>query len=211
MNITAAWAVLKADIKDPSAKHVALVVACHANRSEASARLSVQEIATDMGASYNTARRALDRAVGAGVLAVENPGEMPTAIRTWRLTAPPKSDVAPPPNIGGALPPNWSNPPPKSRELKRRTREEQERTAADNGQKAPSSERQRDVDKAPPDVAPAPPRSQTYAERIAEEARRQAERDAAVLALIDDTERARLNGAAREALAKLSPTEEPET
>ena len=181
MNIAAAQAILKANISaasvsDTSKRHAstiatkaaALVVACHAGRANLTARLSIQEIATEMGATYNTARQALDRAITEGLLAVENPGEIPTAIRSWRVTTPPQSREGTPPQSREALPPNRANPPPQSRNLKkRRDREEKERSAADNVRKRSSSERRGDVDKAPPDVAPGPPRLNGEPTRLA--------------------------------------------
>ena len=181
MNIAAAQAILKANISaalvsDTSkerhaltiaTKAAALVVACYAGRANLTARLSIQEIATQMGATYNTARQALDRAITEGPPAVEirgNPHRHPIVAGHHsppiaRRHSPPIAKHSPP--IARGLPPN------RVSLKKRRDREEKERSAADNVRKRSSSERRGDVDKAPPDVAPGPPRLNGEPTRLA--------------------------------------------
>lgn len=72
MNIRAVMAALDEYGLDHMAKVALVVMACRADRQGA-CRVSVPRVAADIGVHYRTAARALDRLVGMGYLAVENP------------------------------------------------------------------------------------------------------------------------------------------
>ncbi len=89
-----AWATLRITDLDHTAKMARLVLACHAEHPDTKATLTVEAIAADLGLSYGTTWRALQRAVKAGYLAVENPAQKhPGKLRTWSLTS--RADARP--------------------------------------------------------------------------------------------------------------------
>lgn len=86
MNIAAAMDALKVDDLDRTARHVLLVLACHADRTTASATVSIERLADELGVGYEAARRAISRALKAGYLEVDGPvHNRPGKTRTLRL------------------------------------------------------------------------------------------------------------------------------
>jgi hypothetical protein len=83
VNIAATMATLEVEDLDRTAKQVVHVIACRADLAGA-ARVSIERVARDCGIAYGTAWRALQRAVKAGYVVVENPGDNRC---TWRLTS----------------------------------------------------------------------------------------------------------------------------
>ena len=87
MNIAAAMDALKVEDLDRTARHVLLVLACHADRATATATVPVERLAVELGVSYEAARRAVHRALKAGYIEVDGPVQnRPGKTRTLRLT-----------------------------------------------------------------------------------------------------------------------------
>ena len=91
MNIAGYMAACDIGDLDRSAKAAVQAVAGRANQRTGVAWVSIGRLARDMGVAYNTARFALERAAGAGYLAVEKtPGVRPR----WQLTSLTTAEVA---------------------------------------------------------------------------------------------------------------------
>jgi hypothetical protein len=91
MNIAAAMDALKVDDLDRTGRHVLLVLACHADRTTASATVSIERLADELGIGYEAARRAVHRALKAGYLELVGPAQnRPGKIRTLRLRYDPR-------------------------------------------------------------------------------------------------------------------------
>ena len=82
---------LKVDDLDSTARHALLVLACHADRSTASATVSIERLAGELGVAYGTAWRAVHRAMKAGYLDAEPVDNHPNRPRVWLLNARPRS------------------------------------------------------------------------------------------------------------------------
>ena len=74
VNIAGVMAALDVDELDRTSKQVLVVIACRADRA-GGARVSIERIARDCGIAYGTAWRALQRALKAGFVVVDNPGD----------------------------------------------------------------------------------------------------------------------------------------
>ena len=85
MNIICAMDALKVTDLDRTARHALLVLACHADRTSASATVSIERLADELGVGYGTAWRALHRAMKAGYLEAQPVDKHPSEPRVWLL------------------------------------------------------------------------------------------------------------------------------
>jgi hypothetical protein len=93
MNIAAAMATIRAVDLDSTAKFAVLVLACHADQHQGVATVKIESLAAELGKSYGTTWRALQRAVEAGHLVVEPVDKRPNQPRTWQLVS--RADARP--------------------------------------------------------------------------------------------------------------------
>jgi hypothetical protein len=92
VNIAAAMEVLELDIAHRP-KMALLVLACHADRTTASATVSIERLAGELGVAYGTAWRALQGAIAAGYLEAEPVDNHPSKPRVWHLRS--RADARP--------------------------------------------------------------------------------------------------------------------
>ena len=74
-------------------KMALLVLACHADRTTASATVSIERLAGELGVAYGTAWRALQGAIAAGYLEAEPVDNHPSKPRVWHLRS--RADARP--------------------------------------------------------------------------------------------------------------------
>jgi hypothetical protein len=94
MHIAAFMAALRVTDVGPLAKHALQVFCGRADRYTAMARVSIGQMAVDMGRNYKTAQRALGELVDAGYLTVDkSAGRSHLWMLTGRLTSVPGTEV----------------------------------------------------------------------------------------------------------------------
>jgi hypothetical protein len=105
VKIAAYMAALNIADLDHMTKAAVLAVCARSNQRTGVARVSIDRLAQDLGVHYETARRALNRAVDAGYLTVDkSPGRVPA----WKATS----------RAGQDHPPHTTGQPPAQRATK---------------------------------------------------------------------------------------------